>query len=59
MWIHCTNPATRRLYNADLMEEPVEFTANGYAQVSRAVGETLIEQYDQIVNHESDEGDTE
>lgn len=55
MWIKCTNPATSRLYNADLMDEPVTFTENGTAQVPKAVGEALVDHYDVIEPTDNDD----
>lgn len=48
MWIRITNSATTRLYNEDLMDEPVSFNENGTAQVSREVGEAMVAHYDVI-----------
>jgi len=48
MFVTNENTATRRLFNADLMDEPVEFASNGTAQVSEAVGEALVDHYDTI-----------
>lgn len=55
MWIKSTNDATRRLFDADLMDEPVEFSENGTAQVSEDVGEALVSHYDDIQPYEADE----
>jgi hypothetical protein len=60
MYIECTNPATRRLYDASLtdedgdpvMSDPVEFASTGTAQVSKEVGERLVEEYDDIQPHD-------
>lgn len=48
MWIECTNDAIRRLFNEDLMDEPVTFSENGTAQVRREVGEAMCARYDAI-----------
>lgn len=48
VWIKNTNTSTNRHYNADLMDEPVEYSENGTAQVSEEVAERLIEHYEQI-----------
>jgi hypothetical protein len=48
MWIINENSATQRLFNRDLMDEPVEFSSNGTAQVSEDVGEALVDHYDTI-----------
>lgn len=55
MWIQTSNSATRRLYDAELMTEPVEFSATGTAQVPRDIGEALIEAYDTIEPMETDD----
>ena len=65
MWIQITNPATRSLYTDEivddegelLMDEPVEFNENGTAQVSEALGEALVAQYEDIRPYEA--GDSE
>jgi hypothetical protein len=56
MFITNTNGATKLLYTEDLtdddgeplLDEPVEFTGNGTANVTAAVGEALVEHYDAI-----------
>ena len=48
MYVTNKNRATRRLFNAELMDEPVEFAETGTAQVPADVGEALVEQYDSI-----------
>jgi len=56
MYIQNTNTATQSLYTEDLvdddgellLDEPVEFAANGTAQVTAAAGEALVEHYDSI-----------
>lgn len=48
MWIRCSNDATRRLYDEDLMDDPVEFASTGRAQVPADVGEQLVAAYDAI-----------
>ena len=48
MWIQCTNPATKRLYNADIMDAPVTFSDSGTAQVPKDVGEAMVARYDAI-----------
>lgn len=45
-WIKCTNEATRRLYDADIMDEPVRFSANGTANVPADVAARMVEHYD-------------
>lgn len=57
-WIHNSNTATRRLYDADLDEE-VTFSKNGKSQVSEGVAEQLIERYDTIGSAESDNDDAD
>lgn len=51
MWIRCLNPATAGLYNEDLMDEKIEFSDNGTANVPRDVGKVLIENYGNIVEY--------
>lgn len=48
MWIRNDNPHTERLFNADLMNEPVEFTDNGTANVPADVARRLIDHYETI-----------
>lgn len=55
MWIICNNSATSRLYNADLMDEPVDFNENGTANVPESVGESLVENYDQIETYNKED----
>lgn len=56
-WIETTNPATRRLFNEDVVDEPVTFNENGTAQVSADVAEALCDHYDTIRPYEA--GDSE
>ena len=53
MWIQTDNTATVELWNEDLMDEPVEFTENGKAQVPEVVGEALVNEYDDITESET------
>lgn len=55
MWIECTNDATRRLFNEDLMDEPVMFSENGTAQVNREVGEAMCAHYDAVRPYTADD----
>lgn len=55
MWIKTDNEASRRLFDAGFMDEPVEFTENATAQVPEPVGEALVEHYDAIQPYEADE----
>lgn len=55
MWIINENEATRRHYNEELMDEPVEYNENGTAQVAEEVGEALCEHYDSIRPYEAEE----
>ena len=48
VWVKNTNPATKRLYNADLMDEPIEFSEKHTAQVPEDVAERVVEHYEQI-----------
>ena len=52
VWIKNTNTSTNRHYNADLMDEPVEYSENGTAQVSEEVAEQLVTEYDTIEYNE-------
>jgi len=54
MWITNTNTATQRLFNEDLMDDPVEFAGSGAAQVTEEVGEALVDHYDVIEPKETD-----
>lgn len=54
MYVTNTNTATQRLFNSDLMDEPVEFADSGTAQVTQEVGEALVNQYDAIEPKETD-----
>lgn len=54
MWIHCSNEATQRLYNAEFMDAPIVFSSSGTAQVSQAVGEAAIDHYDPVTQHDTD-----
>jgi len=57
MWIQNRNLATRKLYLRDLMDQPVEFSSTGKAQVTRAVGEALIDRCATIEPVETDNSD--
>ena len=48
MYVINENRATRRLYNDEIMDEPVEFASTGTAQVPEEVGEALVAQYETI-----------
>lgn len=48
MWILNDNAATSRIYNDEVMDEPVTFNASGTAQVPEEVGEALVAHYDSI-----------
>jgi len=52
MWIQTSHTGTDRLYDADVMDEPVEFSENGTAQVTESVGQALIDKYDTITTHD-------
>jgi hypothetical protein len=62
MWIQTTNtdsdgqPVTRRLSPPGI-DETVEFSANGKAQVTSDVGEQLIEHVDSVVEARDDADD--
>jgi hypothetical protein len=55
VFIITENRATRRLYDDELMDEPVEFAETGTAQVSEDVGEALVAQYDAIRRKEEED----
>lgn len=44
MWIENTNSATRRV-KPPWADDPIEFSENGKAQVTRDVGERLLDEY--------------
>ncbi|WP_161972941.1 hypothetical protein [Halostella pelagica] len=48
MYVINENSATRRLYNDEIMDEPVEFAETGTAQVDQELGEALVSEYDSI-----------
>lgn len=48
MWIRNENKAVKRFYRAGIMDEPVEFSDNGKAQVKKKVGKKLVDGYDSI-----------
>jgi hypothetical protein len=53
MWIETQNQATKRIKIPDI-DESVTFSENGKAQVSKTVGEVLIQEVDTIVESGSD-----
>lgn len=55
MWIQNTNPATSAIYGEATGGERVAFSENGKAQVSKAVGEALIDSCDTIEAAGSDD----
>ncbi|WP_323190455.1 hypothetical protein [Halostella sp. PRR32] len=49
MFVINENSATRRLYNDEIMDEPVEFAeTTGTAQVDQELGKALVSEYDSI-----------
>ena len=54
MWIKNTQEATSRLYDAEL-DVGISFNENGTAQVADDVGAELIDHYNAIEVHETDE----
>lgn len=52
MWIETSGP-TKRLYDDEVMDAPVEFSDSGSAQVPADVGEALIDKYDDITETNS------
>lgn len=48
MWIKCENKNLEKIYRAGFMKEPVEFSDNGKAQVTKKVGKKLIKRNDSI-----------
>lgn len=57
MWITCEKESTVRLYNDEVMDEPVEFNASGTAQVPDTVGEAMVDHYDCIRPTEANKTD--
>lgn len=55
MRIQIDNDATTRLFNDDVMDEPISFDENGTAEIPDDVGEALVDHYDAIRPHEADE----
>jgi len=54
MWIKCTNQQTRSL-SLPFMDEPVDFSSTGAAQVSADLGERLVDEIDAIEPTEDNE----
>jgi hypothetical protein len=52
MWIYNTNTATRRLFNDDIMDNPVEFNDTGTAQVPENVAAAMCDHYETIQRKE-------
>lgn len=48
MWIQTDKDNLVSLFNTEYMDEPVEFSENGTANVSEDVAEQLIDNYDSI-----------
>lgn len=48
MWIKNENEAVEKFYRAGIMDEPVEFSDNGKAQVTKKLGKKLIKEYGSI-----------
>lgn len=55
MWVRNTNLATTKLYNEEILDEPVEFNENGTANVSKDVGVALVENYENIEKYEKED----
>lgn len=53
MWIQTTLENRVEFYDAEVMDEPVEWSSNGTTTVTSEVGEALIEKYDHIEEHEA------
>lgn len=53
-WIQNDNTATQRLFNDDVLEEPVEFNTTGSAQATEEVAEALVTHYDTIEYKDTD-----
>lgn len=58
MWIKQTGD-TKRIFNRDKMEEPLEFSSNGTAQVPQELGEYLVENYPNIKEHSTQTAEVE
>lgn len=59
MWIECTNDAVESLYVEEAMDEPVEFSDNGKAQVKEVVGRALVNRYEGVVESGESDGTDE
>jgi hypothetical protein len=55
MWIKALNPNTKRLNIKGVSKEPIIFSSKGTANVTEEEGKQLIEMFDSIVEHNSDE----
>jgi hypothetical protein len=54
MYVKCANGATKRLKVPEI-DEFVEFSENNIAQVTQDVGASLIEHYDAIEEHTTED----
>lgn len=54
MYVKCTNEATKRLKDPGTGEF-VTFSDNGIAQVTKDVGESLIESFDAVAEHDTED----
>lgn len=55
MWIKNTNEHSDRLYLSEYMDESIEFTSNGTANVPEDVGQSLIDNVESIEANDDDE----
>jgi hypothetical protein len=55
MWIRTTLDNRVSFFDADVMNEPIEWSENETAKVTAEVGEALIEKYEHIEEHETNE----
>lgn len=53
--MRCLNPATKSLYNAEFMDEKVEFSDNGTANVPRDLGIAMVENFGVVVKYDAGE----
>lgn len=58
MWIKSTGDTTR-LFLRDKMDEPLEFSAQGTAQVPQELGKFLVENYSNIKEHSTQTAEIE
>lgn len=55
MWIKCTNEATERLYVEGVTDEPLDFSDGNKIQVTKGVGESVVNRFDAITRTDTDD----